>query len=144
MQEAHSTENPDSQRIRAACPPFKRRPAFRATLLARPQVVAAGTAGTDRRSLARSQPDPEPVRRQKSECHCAAPVSDPQLRALYEAYIAAKKRCNEDVSRLTYEAVAKTVTKQVPELIAKFKAKTVEFKVEVKDGKAILKAIPKV
>jgi hypothetical protein len=74
----------------------------------------------------------------------AAPVSDPQLRALYDAYIAAKKRCNEDVSRLTYEAVAKTVAKQVPELIAKFKARTVEFKVEVKDGKAVLKAIPRI
>jgi hypothetical protein len=75
----------------------------------------------------------------------AAPsgAGDAQLRTLYEAYVAAKKRCNEDVSRLTYEAVARSVSKQIPELKAKFKARSVEFKVEVKDGKAILKAVPK-
>lgn len=72
------------------------------------------------------------------------PVSDAQLRALYDAYVAAKKSCNEDVSKLTYDAVAKSVSKQVPELITRYKAKSVEFKVEVKDGRAVLKAIPKV
>jgi hypothetical protein len=71
-------------------------------------------------------------------------MADSQMRALYDAYIAAKRRCNEDVSRLSYDAVAKTVSKQVPELMTRFKAKSVEFKVEVKDGKAVLKAIPKV
>jgi hypothetical protein len=67
-----------------------------------------------------------------------------RLRALYDAYISAKRSCNEDVSKLTYDAVARSVQKQVPELMARFKAKSVDFRVEVKDGKAILKAIPKV
>jgi hypothetical protein len=66
------------------------------------------------------------------------------MRALYNAYLAAKMTCREDVTKLTYDAVAKTVSKQIPELMARYKAKSVEFKVEVKDGKAILKAIPKV
>jgi len=70
-------------------------------------------------------------------------MSEQQLRALYEAYVAAKKRCNEDVSRVSYDALAKSVAKQVPELIAKYKAKTVEFKVVIKDGHAILKAVPR-
>jgi len=76
----------------------------------------------------------------------AAPgtMAEAQLRALYTAYVAAKKSCNEDVSRLSYDVVAKTVSKQIPELMTRFKAKSVEFKVEVKDGKAVLKAIPKV
>jgi hypothetical protein len=82
----------------------------------------------------------------------AAPVAatlagsdDPaRLRALYDAYISAKRSCNEDVSKLTYDAVSRSVQKQVPELMARFKAKSVDFRVEVKDGKAILKAIPKV
>jgi hypothetical protein len=72
------------------------------------------------------------------------PVGDAQLRALFDAYVAAKRQCNEDVSKLSYDAVAKSVSKQVPELMAKYKAKSVEFKVEVKDGRAVLKAIPKV
>jgi hypothetical protein len=73
----------------------------------------------------------------------AAAGGDPQLRALYDQYIAAKKQCNEDVSRLTYDAVAKSIAKQVPELMTRYKAKRVEFKVEVKDGRAVLKAIPR-
>jgi hypothetical protein len=74
----------------------------------------------------------------------ASGMGETQMRALYNAYLAAKMTCREDVSKLTYEAVAKTVSKQIPELMARYKAKSVEFKVEVKEGKAILKAIPKV
>jgi hypothetical protein len=78
----------------------------------------------------------------------AAPVppgmTDTQMRALYDAYIAAKKKCREDVSRLSYDAVAGSVAKQVPELMKRFKARSVEFKVDVKEGRAVLKAIPKV
>jgi hypothetical protein len=73
-----------------------------------------------------------------------AGMSEQQLRALYNAYLAAKKNCREDVSKLTYDAVARSVSKQIPELITRYKAKSVEFKVEVKDGKAVLKAVPKI
>ncbi len=66
------------------------------------------------------------------------------MKSLYDSYIAAKKSCREDTSRLTFDAVAKSVSKQIPELMTRYKAKSVEFKVEVKDGKAVLKAIPKV
>jgi len=70
-------------------------------------------------------------------------AGDAQMRALYDEYIAAKKRCNEDVSRVTYDSLAKSIAKQVPDLITRYKAKSVEFKVEVKDGRAVLKAIPR-
>jgi hypothetical protein len=76
----------------------------------------------------------------------AAPASgldDRQMKALYDAYVSAKRRCNEDTSKLTYDAVAKTVSKQTPELMNRYKAKAVDFKVVIKDGKAILKAVPK-
>ncbi len=76
----------------------------------------------------------------------AAPPSDGEearLRAVYESYLAAKRQCNEDVSRLTFEALSRTVAKQVPALLEKYNARSVEFRVEVKDGKAVLKAIPK-
>ena len=65
------------------------------------------------------------------------------MRALYEEYVSAKRSCNEDVSRLTYEAMAKSVARQVPEILARTKAKSVEFKVVVKDGRAVLKAVPR-
>jgi aspartate ammonia-lyase len=70
-------------------------------------------------------------------------MADRQMRELYTQYIAAKKQCGEDTSRLTFDAVARSVNKQVPEIMTRFNAKSVEFKVVVKDGKASLKAVPK-
>ena len=74
----------------------------------------------------------------------AATMSEPELRELFDAYVAAKKSCNEDVSKLSYEALARTVNKQTPEIAKKYKARRVEFKVTVRDGKAVLTAVPKV
>ena len=71
-------------------------------------------------------------------------MAEPEMRALFDAYVAAKRSCNEDVSKLSYEALARTVAKQSPEIAARFKAKRVEFKVAVKDCKAVLTAVPKI
>jgi hypothetical protein len=108
---------------------------------------APAAAQADRASAAAgAAPGPRsaPAPAQKPPAPAPGGVTDTQLRALYTAYIAAKKSCNEDVSRLTYDAVATSVSKQIPELMARYKAKAVEFRVEVKGGKAVLKAIPKV
>ena len=70
-------------------------------------------------------------------------LSDQKVKAIYDAYLTAKKRCNEDVSKLSLDSLASTLRKQVPELIKQHKAKSVEFKVVIKDGKAILRALPK-
>lgn len=70
-------------------------------------------------------------------------LSDTKLRAIFDAYLTAKKRCNEDVSKLSFDSVATTLRRQVPELIKQHNAKAVEFKVVIKDGKAVLRAIPK-
>ncbi|BDG09735.1 MXAN_5187 C-terminal domain-containing protein [Anaeromyxobacter paludicola] len=68
---------------------------------------------------------------------------DPRVRALYDAYVDAKRRCNEDVSRITYDAVARTVAQQTPQLRERLKAKDIDFKVVIQDGRAVLKAVPK-
>ena len=70
-------------------------------------------------------------------------MSDAELRTLYESYLAAKRSCNEDTSRVSLESLARTVNKQAPEIAAKFKARRVEFKVAVRDGRAVLTAVPK-
>ena len=91
-----------------------------------------------------ARPPPVPAR---PSCPPAAArpgqLGDGQMRELYDAYISAKRRCNEDVSKLSYEAVSKSVSKQIPELMDRYKAKAVDFKVVIKDGKAILKAVPR-
>lgn len=70
-------------------------------------------------------------------------VSEDKLRAVYDALVKAKRRCNEDTSKMSYEQVAGSLRKQVPELMQRAGATSVEFKVVIKDGKAILRAIPK-
>ena len=120
-----------------------RRDIFKARLRAKGPGEAtpeAGTAGPVQ-SAAPPAPQAAPPRPPSPPPGAAG---DGQLRALYDAYVAAKKQCGEDVSKLSYDAVARTVTKQIPELMAKYKAKSVDFRVEVKDGRAVLKAIPKV
>lgn len=106
-----------------------------AALAAPERAAEAPAASAPAKPAAPRPPAPTPV---------PGALSDAQMRALYEAYRAAKMTCREDVSRLTYEAVAKTVSKQIPELLTRYKARSVEFKVEVRDGRAVLKAIPKV
>ncbi len=71
-----------------------------------------------------------------------AELSDAKLRAVYAAYLAAKKRCGEDVSKISFEAVASKLRKQVPRILEKHQVNAVEFKVLVKDGKAVLRAVP--
>ncbi len=73
----------------------------------------------------------------------AAGLSDQKVKAIYDAYVTAKRRCNEDTSSLSYDAVASTLRKQVPELMKTHNAKSVDFKVVIKDGKAVLRAVPK-
>ncbi|MEL6187720.1 MAG: MXAN_5187 C-terminal domain-containing protein, partial [Myxococcota bacterium] len=44
---------------------------------------------------------------------------------------------------LRFDDMASTLRKQVPKLMAKTGASSVEFKVVIKGGKAVLKAMPK-
>jgi hypothetical protein len=44
---------------------------------------------------------------------------------------------------MSYDSIAASLRKQVPELMKQHGAKAVEFKVVIKDGKAVLKAVPK-
>jgi hypothetical protein len=74
----------------------------------------------------------------------AAPeISDVNLRRLYDTYLVAKKRCGESTAGMTFESIASRIRAQVPDLLQKHKAKNIEFKVVIKGGKAILKAVPR-
>lgn len=70
-------------------------------------------------------------------------LSDQKVKAIYDAYLMAKKRCGEDTRNVTLDSVSATLRKQVPELMKQHGAKSVEFKVVIKDGKAVLRALPK-
>ena len=72
----------------------------------------------------------------------APSISDEKMRKLYDTYLVARQRCGEPTTGVSFESVASRIRAQVPQLMEKHKAKNIEFKVVIKGGKAILKAIP--
>ena len=72
----------------------------------------------------------------------APTISDANLRRLYDTYLVARKRCGESTAGMSFDSIASRIRAQVPELMQKHKAKNIEFKVVIKGGKAILKAVP--
>jgi len=72
----------------------------------------------------------------------AVHLSDEKLRKLYDTYLVARQRTGEPVAGLTFDSVANRIRAQVPELLVRHKAKNIEFKVVIKGGKAVLKAVP--
>lgn len=68
--------------------------------------------------------------------------SEERLRKLYNVYMQAKKRTGES-SNLSYDALKRQLAKQIPAIKKKHGCKKVDFKVVLKDGKAMLKAVPK-
>lgn len=73
----------------------------------------------------------------------AGAPSDARLRAVYDAYMAAKKQCKESTTGLSYEQVSAQLKQQVPAILKQTNAKAIDFKVVIKDGKATLRAVAK-
>ena len=70
-------------------------------------------------------------------------ISEDKLRRLYDTYLVARQRCGEPTEGISYDSVAKRIRSQVPQLMEKHGARNIEFKVVIKGGKAVLKAIPR-
>jgi hypothetical protein len=112
------------------------------------QATAAGTkpAATGKVAAVGKPETPAP---NEPQIHIAGsappdPLGETRLRSVYRAYVEAKRRCNEDTTRLSFDAVAESLKRQVPELLERHKVRDVEYRVFVKDGKAILRAVPKI
>jgi len=105
-------------------------------------------SGTYRRDVfkarmhARQRPGERPADKPKPAAQPAY-LSDEMLRKVYDALVKAKKQVKEDVSRLTFDGLAAQLRRHVPEVVRQFKAKSIEYKIVIKDGKPIVKAIPK-
>ncbi|HKE18987.1 MAG TPA: MXAN_5187 family protein [Kofleriaceae bacterium] len=65
-----------------------------------------------------------------------------QYRAIFDEFVALKRRCGESIDNLTYERFLAKLRANREALIAKHGCRTVKFQVYVKDGKAALKASP--
>ncbi len=69
-------------------------------------------------------------------------LSDDRMRRLYNVYMQAKKRTGEKTN-LSYDSLKKQLQKQIPAIKKRHKCRDVDFKVVLKNGKAMLKAVPK-
>ena len=84
----------------------------------------------------------EPGEKKTAAAPAAPEISDDKLRRLYDTWLVARQRTGESTDGISYESVASRIRAQVPQLMEKHKAKNIEFKVVIKGGKAVLKAIP--
>ena len=69
-------------------------------------------------------------------------MGDDKMKRLYSVYMQAKKRTGES-SNLSYDGLKKQLAKQIPKIKQKHGCEQVDFKVVLKNGKAMLKAVPK-
>ena len=125
-------------------------PAARAATSAPASSAEAKPASTGKTASAAKPATPESASlSSEPQIHIAGtpppdPLAETRLRSVYRAYVEAKRRCNEDTTRLSFDAVAASLKRQVPELLERHNARDVEYRVFVKDGKAILRAVSKI
>jgi hypothetical protein len=118
------------------------------------RTIAEIEAGTYRRDVFKARLHAKmraapPERKESQTAARAAPAGKPDdflgdanLRRVFDSFKAAKEACREDVSQLSFESLASTLRQQAPAILAKHQAASVQFKVAVIEGKAVLKAIP--
>jgi hypothetical protein len=71
-----------------------------------------------------------------------APREHGEFDSVYQSLVAAKKRLGEPTDNISYNALEWSLKKEAEAIKKKFKAKRVDFTVEVKDGKPVIKAVP--
>lgn len=113
-------------------------------------VAAAGTGAAA--GAAAGPPEPAASKAKgvkKSAGGKAAPPEGSQegskdgIKRIYSAFLEARRRTGESTDGLTFDKVARTIEQQVVKIRKSHGCKEVEFKVEVKSGRAVLKATPK-
>jgi hypothetical protein len=88
-----------------------------------------------------ARPAGSPAAATKADSH-ESNGDDAHWREVYEAYIATRKQCGEPIDNLNFDKFGLTLRKTRDQIIDKQGVKTVRFSVQVKEGKAALKAQP--
>jgi hypothetical protein len=70
------------------------------------------------------------------------PAQAGEYDSVYRSLVAAKKRLGEPTDNISYTALEWSLKKEAEAIKKKFKASRVDFTVEVKDGKPVIKAVP--
>jgi hypothetical protein len=72
----------------------------------------------------------------------SSPAKPGEYDNVYQSLVAAKKRLGEPTENISYNALEWSLKKEAEAIKKKFKASRVDFTVEVKDGKPVIKAVP--
>ena len=107
--------------------------------LAKQNVSAVGSVSS---STANKQPQSGQTSL-RPRASSAEDLTDAKLKKLYDTYLGARRRCGESTD-LRFDDMASELRKQVPRLMNKTGAHSVEFKVVIRSGKAVLKALPRI
>lgn len=99
-----------------------------------PELPLAAAAAREGERPGRPRPAPSPG--------APAAAEDARLRRLYDVYMTAKRRTGERTT-LSYEGLVAQLRKQEPTLRQKYNCDAIDYKVVLKDGKAVLKAVPR-
>jgi hypothetical protein len=70
------------------------------------------------------------------------PEKPGEFDSVYRSLVAAKKRLGEPTDNISYNALEWSLKKEAEAIKKKFKASRVDFTVEVKEGKPVIKAVP--
>lgn len=137
--ELHEREREERRRRRQGLPPQQQdEPTGDATAPAAEAAAAAAPAPAN----GGAPPAPRPAAPANAPPSGAAPKADP-IQRIFDQFVAAKKKANENTEGLTPDKMATIIKQQTAALKQKYNCKSVEFRVVVEDGKAKLKAIPK-
>lgn len=120
----------------------------------RPAPSATSSPPPVPRAVSAGPPTPVPPRAQTAPVPRAATpppvagrlpdgVDEKVARELHQRFVTAKRSLGEATDHIKVEHIAQTIAKQTPTIMQQHGAKAVDFQVVVKDGKAILKAVPK-
>jgi hypothetical protein len=122
-----------------------------------PAVPAMPTGVASPRAQTANAAPPPPVPRSAAQASPAAPAAAPSaassdngagfdedahFREVFEQYLSTRKQCGEPIDNLTFEKFGVTLRKTRDQIVEKQGVKYVRFSVQVKEGKAALKAQP--
>lgn len=89
----------------------------------------------------------------QNHVRASSPVAEPPkpaaeagggIQDAYKNYMEAKRKCNEPVEGLTYDAFAKTIQQSTQKAKEAYKTDYIDLKVTIKDGKAKITLAPRV
>jgi hypothetical protein len=118
---------PPAPAPKAAPPPVAARPAP-VPAAATPKAAPAPTPGVIAKPAPKPAADP-------------AAVSDERVRQIYSRYVESRRALGESTASVTMDSMAKSLRDSSAKLREKHAGKNVDFEVQVKDGKTVLKPI---